>query len=145
MKIPWDKIKTWHKRLILIMGVGIAVSYFNPKIVIVFKYIHGAITFQAQRPIYEKQLRMLVNYIKVDKGLAKSQMDLIDSLPRYVKVEINGKLEEIKADVYRGNSGDCKVFVEDEDVGMYAAYYNFTQNNWEYYDFYNQYHLTYVK
>lgn len=139
------KLSKWQQIAALIMGVGLAVSYFNPKAISAFKYLYGAVVFQSQRPIYEKQLRMLVNYMAVDKGLAKSQMELVDSLPRYVWVEIDGKLIDLRAEIYKGHSGDCKVFVEDGDVGMYGAYYNYTQGNWEYYDFYKQYHLTYIK
>lgn len=145
MKIFWNKFKTWQKRLVLIMSVTIAVTYLYPRAVSVFKFASGIIQFQLQIPEYERKIQMLVNYIAVDKGLAKSQMELVDSLPRYVKVEINGKLAERKADVYRGHSGDCKVFINDGDVGMYGAYYNYTEGNWEYYDFYRQYYLTYIK
>ena len=145
MKIPWDKLKTWQFKSVIIIGIISAASYFQPKVVFVAKYIYNAVIFQEKMPIYDRQIKMLVNYVAVDKGLAKSQMELVDSLPRYVKVEVYGELIELKADVYRGHSGDCKVFVDDGDVGMYATYYNYTEGSWEYYDFYRQYHLTYIK
>lgn len=141
----WDKLKTWQKRLALIMGVTIAVMYLYPKAVYIIKFATGIVQFQLNIEEHERQLRMLVDYIKVDKGLAKSQMNKVDSLDRYVLLIIDGKEKEVKADIRIGHSGDCKIFVDDGSVGMYGAYYNYSLENWEYYDFNHKYHLTYTK
>lgn len=143
--IPWDKIKTWQVRSAVIVGIIVSVSYLQPKVIIAIKFISGIVKFQLQIPEYEKKMQIFTDYIKVAKGLAKSQMNKVDSLSRYAKVEIDGKLEERKADIYMGHSGDCKVFIEDGSVGMYGAYYNYTEGNWEYYDFENKHILTYIK
>lgn len=145
MKIPWNKFKTWQVRLAVIVGIIISVSYLQPKAVIAIKFISGIVQFQLQIPQYEKKMQIFANYIEVAKGLAKSQMIKVDSLSRYADVEIDGKIKERKADIYIGHSGDCKVFIEDGSVGMYGAYYNYTESNWEYYDFENKHILTYIK
>lgn len=127
------------------MGVTIAVMYLYPKAVYCIKFITGIVQFQLNIAEHERQLRMLVDYIKVDKGLAKSQMDKVDSLDRFVLLEIDGQLKELKVDIRLGHSGDCKIFVNDGSVGMYGVYYNYSLKDWEYYDFNNKYHLTYTK
>lgn len=141
----WDRLKNWHKKAILIMGLTAALMYLYPKAVAVVKFITGIVQFQINIPEYNRQLAMLVDYIKVDKGLAKSQMNKVDSLDRYVLLIIDGKEKEVKVDIRIGHSGDCKIFVNDGSVGMYGAYYNYSLHNWEYYDFDHNYHLTYTK
>ena len=145
MRIPWDKMKTWQWKSAVVVGIIVSVSYLQPRAVIAFNFISGIIQFQFQLPEYKKQMQIFTDYIKVAKGLAKSQMTKVDSLHRYAKVEIDNKIEERKADIYIGHSGDCKVFVEDGSVGMYGAYYNYTEDSWEYYDFENKHILTYTK
>lgn len=141
----WNNLKTWHKRLVIIVGVTGSVIYLYPKTVFVFKFMSSIIQFQINIPEYERRLDMVVDYIKVDKGLAKSQMDKVDSLDRFVILNVDGIQKEFKVDVRMGHSGDCKIFVKDGRVGMYGAYYNYSEHNWEYYDFDHKYHLTYTK
>jgi hypothetical protein len=145
MKIPWDKVKAWHKKALIVMGLTAALIYLYPKAIYVFGFIRGVIQFQVRIPEYNRDIEMLLDYIKVDKGLAVSQMDRVDSLDRYVLLNIDGKQTEVKVDVRLGHSGDCKIFVKDGSVGMYGAYYNYSEGNWEYYDFDHKYHLTYTK
>lgn len=144
----WDKAKTWQKKAAITVSIASGVAAFlflYPKVVYVLSFAKGIIEFQVNIPKYNRDLALVLDYIKVDKGLAKSQMDKVDSLDRYVLLEINGKETELKVDIRLGHSGDCKIFVKDGSVGMYGAYYNYSEHNWEYYDFDHKYHLTYTK
>lgn len=141
----WTKLTALQKRLALIVGIILAVSYLYPRVVAVIEYISGVIKFNNERPIYEERINMLVNYAKVDRGLSKAQMEKGDSIDRYVMIHINGKETEVKVDIRRQKSGDYKVFVPDGNVGVYGVYYNKSLENWEYYDFRNHHHITYTK
>jgi hypothetical protein len=145
MKIPWDKLSKWQKRMALIMGLVVAISYLQPKAVKCIRFISGIVQFQLQIPEYENKIKILTNFVEVSKGVYKAQMEKVDSLDRYVKLFVCREEIEVKVDVRIGASGDCKVFVDDGNVGMYATYYNYSIGSWEYYDFENKHHLTYVK
>ena len=141
----FDKLSILQKRLALIVGIIVAVSYLYPRVVSSVSYVVGVIRFQNQREHYEKQLEMLVNYIEVDKGLSKAQMEVGDSIDRFVLVHIDGKEVERKADIRLQSSGDYKVFVHDGNVGVYGVYFNHSIDQWEYYDFKKHHHTTFTK
>jgi hypothetical protein len=142
----WNRLSSTQKKMAMIVGIIASVTYLYPKIIHCGKEIIDIVRFHNQREVYERQIRMLVNYIEVDKGLSRAQMDKADTLEWYVDLVINGKLEkEIKVDIRINRSGDYKIFVDDGNVGVYATYMNHSRNAWEYYDFNNEHHITYKK
>jgi len=147
----WTKFTTLQKRLVIIMTTIIAATYLYPRVVNFIQYISGLVNFHNQRNMYESQIKMLVNYAEVDRGLSKAQMEKGDSIDRYVlldKIDDNGNVVghvEVKVDIRRQKSGDYKIFVPDGNVGVYGTYFNWSLDEWEYYDFKNQHHVTYSK
>ncbi len=142
----FDKLSVIQKKLALIVAIIMAVTFLYPKVVSVVKYTTGVVRFANERERYEQQLGMLINYIEVDKGLSKAQMEPADTLyTRYVNVMINGEEVERKVDIRLQRSGDFKVFVDDGNVGMYGVYFNNSLDEWEYYDFKLEHQVTFRK
>jgi len=141
----FDRLTILQKRLALVVGIVGAVSFLYPRVVSSVRYVAGVVKFANERERYEQQLEMLVNYIEVDKGLSKAQMEPGDTIPRYVVVLIDGKEVERKVDIRLQSSGDYKIFVNDGNVGVYGAYFNHALKEWEYYDFKKHHHVTYQK
>jgi sporulation-control protein spo0M len=127
------------------MGIVVAVSYLYPRAVSFGSYVVGVVRFANEREHYETQLEMLINYIEVDKGLSKAQMEPGDTIPRFVLVHVDGKEVERKVDIRLQSSGDYKIFVNDGNVGVYGTYFNHSLQEWEYYDFKKHHHVTYQK
>lgn len=142
----WDKLSLFQKRVMLVVGVITATSFFYPIFVSAIQEMSSFIRFYKRRDYYEEQIRILRDYMEVDKGFSKAQMEKIDTTNRYVWVEINGKIKEIKADIRKQELGDYKIYVDDGDVGMYGTYFNFSLGEWEYYDFKeNKHYVTHTK